>query len=79
MKGFLDTRGTAEFLSHSVRWVRLNTFRLPHYRVGGKILFCPIKLRQWVESHAEPHVDVAAIVEKVTGARRARTGNRNST
>jgi hypothetical protein len=66
MKGYLDTRGTAEFLSHSVRWVRINLVRLPHYRVGGKILYDPIQLKRWVEAHAEPHVDVAAIIAKVS-------------
>jgi hypothetical protein len=79
MIGYLDSRGGAEFLSHSVRWIRKNLHRLPHYRVGGKILFDPVQLRRWVESHAEPHVDVAAIVDKVAGARRARDGRRNLT
>ncbi len=67
---YLNSREAARFLGgRSLRWLRSHLNEIPHLRLYGQLLFDPMEIKQWVIRTAEcreTHVDVVAIVEKIS-------------
>jgi excisionase family DNA binding protein len=50
-EGFMDVRGTAEYLSLTPKaiYALVERQKLPHHRIGKRLLFDRRELRSWVE------------------------------
>ncbi len=75
MTGYLNVREAAAFLGgRSVSWLRSHLGDVPHLRLYDRLLFDPVRLKEWVEATAERRdpVDVDAVVAGVLGPRRGR-------
>ena len=74
MIGILNVAGLSRWISRSPRWIRLNLYWLPHFRVHGQILFRADEILQSMEKFRVPvqHVDLRGLLDKVIPTRRRR-------
>ncbi len=64
--GYLDLKGLSKYSSLSVKTLRNHLGRIPHYRIGGKLLVKRSEFDRYIEQHKE--VDsLGDMVEEIMG------------
>jgi excisionase family DNA binding protein len=63
--GYLSKAEASEYLSLSVRTIEKRLSEMPHFKVGGKILFKKTELDDWMERYRESNIDIGKLADDV--------------